>query len=91
MDVVWDFIKNIFGKVLVFIFGICFLRTFQDFYSYRPIEYVIGYIGRGFLYIYIFYGILYEEGFLECLLYGILLHLWKFKTPTLSKLYFSII
>ena len=25
-----------------------FLRTFKDFYLYRLIEYVIGYIGRGF-------------------------------------------
>ena len=42
-----SFYNNIFGKVLVFNFWNLFLRTLKDFYSYRLIEYVIGYIGRG--------------------------------------------
>ena len=31
--VVWDFIKNIFRKFSDSFFGICFLRTFKDFYT----------------------------------------------------------
>ena len=71
-----SFYNNIFGKVLVFNFWNLFLRTLKDFYSYRLIEYVIGYIGRGggSLHLHILWEII--RGFFlglsfEWLLYGI--------------------